>query len=150
MISRRRFIRDMSGVIAGAGLVGLPVWKWATERQRVDRYVQAMMGTEVEIVLIGLDRDAAASAAGQAFAAMAVAANRLTIFDPHSALNDFNASAGTGPVRIGADLEAVLLQAETIRSRTEGAFTPAILPLSRLWRPTETRVPEAVTIEEGL
>ncbi|MFV1999426.1 MAG: FAD:protein FMN transferase [Acidimicrobiia bacterium] len=150
MISRRRFIRDMSGVIAGAGLIGLPVWKWVAERQRVDRYVRAMMGTDVEIVLIGLDRGSAASAAELAFTTMEAVASRLTTFDPDSALNRFSATAGRGPVPIATDLETVLARAETIRSRAEGAFTPTILPLSRLWQPTRTRPPEAATIEDAL
>jgi len=150
MISRRRFLGSMFGVIAGAGLVGLPVWKSVAERQTVGRYVRSMMGTNVEIVLIGLDGDAAASAAELAFAAMGTVAGHLTVFDPNSALSTFAAAAGTGPTRIGTDLEAVLRQAETIRSRSEGAFTPTILPLSRLWRPTQARVPEAAAIEEAI
>jgi len=147
MISRRRFIRDMLGVVAGAGLIGLPVWEWMAERQRVDRYVRAMMGTDVEIILIGLDPDTAASAAEQAFNAMGTVASRLTIFDPNSALNGLNAAAGSGPVRLAPDLEAVLTQADTMRSSTRGAFTPSILPLSRLWQPTRARVPDPAAIE---
>ncbi len=150
MISRRRFIRDMSGVVAGAGLVALPVWQWTAQRQRVERFTRPMMGTDVEIVLLGLERDAAVSAAEQAFVTMKAVADQLTTFDPQSALNGLNASAGKGPVRVGRDLEAVLLQANTMRTRTEGAFTPAILPLSLLWRPPRTQVPEAVAIEEAL
>ncbi|GMR02412.1 MAG: FAD:protein FMN transferase [Acidimicrobiia bacterium] len=150
MISRRLFLRDMFGVVAGAGLVALPVWDWVAERKRVDRYVRAMMGTDVEMVLIGVDRDTAASVADRAFTAMAAVASRLTVFDPGSALNDLNATAGMGPVRLTSDLEAVLTQADTMQSRTEGAFTASILPLSKLWRPTQTRIPERVTIEKAL
>jgi len=139
----------MSGVIAGAGIVALPVWKWVAERRRVDRYVRTMMGTDVEIVLIGLDRDAAEFAADQAFTTMEEAANRLTVFEPRSALSRLNASAGRGPVRLLPDVEAVLRQADSIRLRTEGAFTPTILPLSRLWRPTQTRVPDPGVIEQA-
>ncbi|NOY55932.1 MAG: FAD:protein FMN transferase [Actinobacteria bacterium] len=146
MISRRHFLRDMLGVVAGAGLVGLPVWEWTARRDRVDRYVRAMMGTDVEIVLIGLEPDVAASIAERAFAGMEGVASRLTVFDPTSELNDFNATAGSGPVRLAPDLEAVLFQANALRSATEGAF----LPLSRLWRPDEGRVPETAAIEEAL
>jgi len=109
-----------------------------------------MMGTDVEMVLIGVDQDAAAPIAERAFASMAAVAAGLTVFDPVSALNGLNAAAGTGPVRLTSDLEAVLTQADVIQSRTEGAFTPAILPLSRLWQPTQTRVPQRATIEEAL
>ncbi len=150
MISRRRFIRDMSGIIAGAGLVGLPVLKWVSEQQPVDRYIRTMMGTNVEIVLIGLDRETATSAAGQAFATMEAVANRLTVFDPSSALNRLSSHAGAGLTRLAPDLEAVLRQADTIRLATDGAFTPAILPLSRLWRPTQTHLPDDAAIEEAL
>ncbi len=150
MISRRRFIRDMSGVVAGAGLVALPVWQWTAQRQRVERFTRPMMGTDVEIVLLGLGRDAAVSAAEHAFVTMKAVADQLTTFDPQSDLSGLNASAGKGPVRVGRDLEAVLLQANTMRTRTEGAFTPAILPLSLLWRPPRTQVPEAVAIEAAL
>ncbi len=140
----------MSGVVAGAGLVALPVWQWTAERQRVERFTRPMMGTDVEIVLLGLERDAAAAASGEAFATMAAVASRLTTFDPQSELSSLNASAGKGPVRIARDLEAVLRQADTMRTRTEGAFTPAILPLSLLWRPTHRQVPRAVVVEEAL
>ncbi|GBD83681.1 thiamine biosynthesis lipoprotein ApbE precursor [bacterium BMS3Abin02] len=150
MISRRSFLRDMLGVVAGAGLVGLPVWEWTAKHRRVDRYVRAMMGTDVEIVLIGLDRDMAASVAERAFTTMEVVASRFTIFDPASELNSLNATAGSGPVRLAPDLETLLVQANRMRARTEGAFTPSILPLSRLWRPGQGRLPAAATIEEAL
>ena len=140
----------MFGVVAGAGLVALPVWEWVADRQRVDRFTRAMMGTTVEIVLIGLDRDAAAATAGRAFDAMEMVASRLTVFDPGSALSRFNATAGTGPVRLAPELEAVLRQADTMRLGTEGAFTPTILPLSRLWRPTRTQVPDTEAIGAAL
>lgn len=150
MITRREFFRDMFGLVAGAGLLGLPVWDWMTERDRVERFARTMMGTNVEMALIGLDRDAATSVANRAFAAMTSVANRFTVFDPGSALSEINAAAGSGPVSIDADLETVLIEAETIRSRTKGAFTPAILPLTRLWRPTAARVPEPDAIERAV
>ena len=37
-----------------------------------------------------------------------------------------------------------------MRSGTEGVSTPSILPPSRLWRPTQTRIPDAAMIEEAI
>ncbi len=150
MISRRRFLRDMLGVVVGAGLVGLPVWEWMAERQPVARFTRPMMGTDVEIILVGLDRDAATAAAEQAFATMEKVANRLTIFDSGSELSVLTATAGAGPVRIARDVEAVLTQAVTMQIRTEGAFTPAIGPLSNLWSPSRSQVPQPDVIEQAI
>lgn len=150
MISRRRFLQNLLGVVAGAGLVGLPVWEWVGERRRVDRFARRMMGTDVEIVLVGLDPDVAAAAAEQAFGTMKTVADRLTVFDANSALSRFNASAGSGPIRIPRDLEEVLTQAVSFGDQTNGAFTPAIAPLSRLWAPTRTTLPARPLVEEAV
>jgi thiamine biosynthesis lipoprotein len=150
MISRRRFIRDMLGVVAGAGVVSLPVWEWISERRRVDRFLRPMMGTDVGIVLIGLEREATAAAAERAFAAMQTVANQLTVFDPESALSGLNGAAGSGPVRVAPDVEAVLVQAVAMQSRTEGAFNPSILPLTRVWSPSRARLPDKASVEQAL
>lgn len=44
----------------------------------------------------------------------------------------------------------MLRQADTIRLATGGAFTPAILPLSRFWHPTQEHIPNASAIEKAL
>lgn len=149
MISRRRFLRDMLGVVVGAGVVGLPVWDRVSERRPVSRFRRPMMGTDVEIVLVDLDQKTAAATAQRAFATMEATANGLTIFDPASALNALTASAGTGPVRVAGDVEAVLSQAVTMQIRTEGAFTPAIGPLSKLWSPSRSQIPQRNVIERA-
>ncbi len=148
MISRRHFLRNMLGVVAGAGVVGLPVWDWVAERRRVARFIRTMMGTDVEIVLVGVEPDVAAAAAGAAFGEMEKVADRFTLFDPGSRLNTINAAAGSGPVAVPADLEAVLAEATDMQRRSAGAFTPAIAPLSRLWAAGTVPAPE--TLDEAV
>jgi thiamine biosynthesis lipoprotein len=149
MTSRRRFLRDALGIVAGAGLLGLPVWSWLANREPVARFARTMMGTKVEIVLVGLTPAAAAAAAELAFAEMARVERRLTIFDSRSALSRLNAGAGSGPVPIDPDLSAVLTRAEAIRNVSGKVFTPAALPLTRLWDPSRRRIPDPAAVERA-
>lgn len=149
MISRRVFLRDMLGVIGGAGVLALPVWRWLGGRQVVSRFSRPMMGTRVEMALVGMGVDAGA-VAGAAFSVMAETADRLSVFEESSPLSRLNATAGRGPVPIDSDLEAVLTMAERVRASSQGAFTAAILPLSSLWRPSRGRRPAPELVEAGL
>jgi thiamine biosynthesis lipoprotein len=59
----------------------------------------------------------------------------LSDYDPSSELSRLSAAAPTGgPVPIGDDLCRVLARAIALRDATDGAFDPAVGPLTTLWR----------------
>jgi thiamine biosynthesis lipoprotein len=58
---------------------------------------------------------------------------RLSRFDSASDLSELNRHAGRGPMRVDADLLAVLRAAGRCRRLAGGAFNCAVEPLMRLW-----------------
>lgn len=147
MISRRRFLQ--LGLVVGAGVVGGPFWRWLSSQADTRTFVRNLMGTKVEVVILGLPADQAEEAARSAFWALGEVEKKMTVFDPASDLSRLSARAGSGPLPVDRDLREVLNGAETLRGLSRGAFTPAIGPLSRIWNPGRRRIPDPAVVEEA-
>ncbi len=92
------------------------------------------MGTEARIVLYAPTQDAAARAAGAAFAHIAALDSLLSDYRPDSELTRVSDAAGQGAVPAGDDLIRVLARALEIAAHTNGAFDPTVGALTSLWR----------------
>jgi thiamine biosynthesis lipoprotein len=105
------------------------------------------MGLPVRLVLHAPDRDAAESAARDAFARIAVLDRMMSDYRPDSEVRAIERSRD--PVRVSPELMAVLRRAVAIADATGGAFDPTVGPLVALWREARTarRLPEPAALE---
>jgi FAD:protein FMN transferase len=92
------------------------------------------MGTMFRIVLYATDEAAGRHAAERAFARIAQLDERLTDYQPTSELSRLTRDAVGHPVRVTDDLLGVLLPAQDLARRSDGAFDITVGPLTRLWR----------------
>jgi thiamine biosynthesis lipoprotein len=111
------------------------------------------MGTLFTIVLHARDGAAATNAATAAFARIAELERACSDYDEDSELMRLCRAPAGRPVRLSADLFAVLSVALQMAELSEGAFDPTVGPLSQLWRrarrqralPASERVAEAMS-----
>jgi FAD:protein FMN transferase len=92
------------------------------------------MGTTFRIVLYATDEATGRHAAERAFARIAQLDERLTDYQPTSELSRLTRDAVGHPVRVSDDLLGVLLPAQDLARRSDGAFDITVGPLTRLWR----------------
>ncbi len=95
-----------------------------------------LMGTTVSInVHVGPDGDAPAAGAAMeaALAEMARIEELMSEWKPRSELSRLNASAGTRPMSISAELYEVLARAGTISKQTHGTFDVTFHGVGHLW-----------------
>ncbi len=126
-ISRRGFMQ----IVAVAGAAGA-LWQFGLrpESRHIVRRSVPMMGTVLNLTVIGADRDSAEAAVDATLARMHGAEEILSRFDPASEVARLN--------RIGVvenasgDLIKVVNLAETISQKTNGAFDITVLPLLTL------------------
>ena len=131
MIGRRRFL----GAVGGAGLsLALPrVLRSASpDPFYIERWSWAM-GQPVVLRLFADSEARGYDAAQAAFAELRRVEGHLSRFDAGSDLSALNQRAGRAPLRVGADLVAVLQVAEALRRTSGGAFDVAIEPVMRAW-----------------
>jgi FAD:protein FMN transferase len=95
-------------------------WSWA-------------MGQPVHLQLFAPSDDQGYGAAAAALGELRRVEALLSRFDDASELSELNRRAGRGPLRLGADLMAVLVAAEGFRRSSGGAFNIAVEPLMRSW-----------------
>jgi thiamine biosynthesis lipoprotein len=98
------------------------------------RFTEPHMGTLFEIVLYAADEGKAKTAAKAAFARIAELDGIMSDYKPASELMRLCKKAGGNPVRVSADLFAVLEKAQEIARKTDGAFDVTVGPIVRLWR----------------
>jgi thiamine biosynthesis lipoprotein len=140
-VERREFV----GVLA-AGLV--PAW---LPRERVVERWSWAMGQAVHVMVFASSEDEGLEACAAALAELRRVEARLSLFDDASDLCELNRRAGRAPLRVDADLRAILEQAIAFRRATGGAFDVAVEPLMRVWgfhRPRRTE-PGAAEIAEA-
>lgn len=104
--------------------------------EKVDRVVETRrhMGVTWTITAHG-PAAATAAAVGAAHDEVARLEAILSDYDPTSELSRLSAAAPTvEPVAVGDDLWRVLSQAVAVRDASDGAFDPAVGPLTTLWR----------------
>ncbi len=104
-------------------------------------YSRPSMGTEFRIVLYAESRARADQAAAAAFARIDELDARLSDWRDDSELADLarrsaapSSIVPTGPIRASDDLWRVLLVAQEISKRSDGAFDVTVGPLVQLWR----------------
>lgn len=153
-MKRRHFVRLIGGAGATA-LVGVlrPLALTAAARGElrfVERWSWAM-GQPVHLQLYASSDDHGLAAAAAALAELRRVEAALSLFEDTSDLSELNRSAGRRPLRVGADLAAVLAAAERFRGSTAGAFDPAVEPLMRAWgfRARRIREPSAAELAEA-
>jgi thiamine biosynthesis lipoprotein len=113
------------------------------------------MGQSVHLMLYAESDDAGYQAASEALAELRRVEARLSLFDDASDLSELNRHAGRVPMRVGADLLAVLEACRCYHRVTGGAFNAAVEPLMRAWgfhlpRTTEPSVAEIAEAEAAV
>ncbi|HEU4699019.1 MAG TPA: FAD:protein FMN transferase [Gemmatimonadales bacterium] len=122
----------------------------ADDRRFVERWSWAM-GQPVHLQLFTDDEARGYAAAQAVFAELRRVEARLSLFDDASDLRELNRRAGRGPMRVDADVAAVLAAGLAARRATGGAFDLAVEPLMRAWgfhRP-RTTAPSAAEVAEA-
>lgn len=142
---------------AGAGTVAV-LLACACAGPALERreYERPAMGTSFRIVLFARDGARADAAAEAAFARIEQLEETLSDWSPSSELSRLSRSSlpvrgPAGPVPVGADLFAVLAEAQRMAERTEGAFDVTVGPYVRLWRRSfrQLELPQAERLDRA-
>jgi thiamine biosynthesis lipoprotein len=115
-------------------------------------FSQPRMGTLFRIVLYADGEPKAKQASQAAFARIAELDNIMSDYKPASELMKLCKKAGGDPVRVSADLFAVLERAQEIGRKTDGAFDVTVGPIVRLWRKARRtrKLPDAEELKRAL
>jgi thiamine biosynthesis lipoprotein len=132
-------------LIAGVGAVALALLSappLTASRAGLTRfqYEEPHMGTTFRIVLYAADQAKADAATERAFARISAIDARLTDYVETSELSRVTKEAVGHPVRVSDDLLKVLLPAQDLARRSEGAFDITVGPLTHLWRRARRQV----------
>jgi len=150
-LGRRRFLQ----IIAAAGATGA-LWRFGLMdrvlKDQVVRQSRELMGTQINLIVYGPDRDGCEKAVHATFSRMEELVGRLSRHNPESELSHLN-RYGTLPDP-GIDLQNVLLLASQISDLTGGSFDITVLPLLELYKnsrardglPTETQLRAALEL----
>jgi thiamine biosynthesis lipoprotein len=90
------------------------------------------MATRFELVLNG-DSPSLRAAGEEALAEISRIESMLTLYKPTSEVANINARAAAEPVRVSAEMFALLERAVALSRETNGAFDITIAPLVRCW-----------------
>jgi len=105
----------------------------AAARPAIIRRARPLLGTIVEITVVGAASPAATRALNAAFAAIERVQARMSYHDPASELSAINRDAARRPTRISRPLADVLRAAVALAQETDGAFDPTIAPVLAGW-----------------
>jgi len=98
------------------------------------------MGTSFAISLYAENPAAADKAMKAAFARVAALDGMLSDYRPDSELNQLSQAAPTAaPIHVSSELVDVLVVAQSLSKRTDGAFDVTVGPLTKLWRRARRR-----------
>ncbi len=132
-------------------LSALLVSSCSGDHTRLHKSTRVMMGTLVEITLVG--KDDIAKKTAQALFNEIQRIDNLASFHKPSALTKVNDHAGKGPYKTDPELLKLIGEALRIARQTRGAFDPTVGPVSLLWQfsgDREPRLPKASEIKEAL
>jgi thiamine biosynthesis lipoprotein len=136
-LGRRTFLRvgllALAGVLLVGGVAGCRALSAKVRLVRFE-FQQPHMGTLFTLTLYASDETLARAAADAAFAKVAALNEALTDYDPESELMRLVREPVGQPIRVSAELFAVLAEARRLAARSDGAFDPTIGPVVRLWR----------------
>lgn len=125
-VTRRRFLQ----IVAVTGMTGAAFWRWGAADfpgLQTVRRSKSLMGTVLNLIVIGPDRDAAEEAVTATFNHMARLEGRLSRHRPDSELSLLNRQGRLD--NAGKDLRTVLMLAQSISRESGGAFDITVLPL---------------------
>ena len=92
------------------------------------------MGTTARIVAYATSSEAATAAVRKAFERIRELDSVLSDYQAESELSRLSHQSGGPPVKVGDDLFRVLLAAQCVASKSDGAFDVTAGPIIRLWR----------------
>lgn len=136
VLSRRKFLQIVAVAGAAGALYQLGP-KFFSGEGAVVRESRTMMGTQINLVVCGPDREACFSAVDATLGRMTEVAGFLSRHSPESELSRLNRSGIIN--NPSSDLHSVLSLAKSISSDTEGGFDITVLPLLQLY--SEDRLP---------
>jgi thiamine biosynthesis lipoprotein len=120
-----------------AALAGLSAGTSTENAECLQRYAfsQVEMAAEIDIILYAPSKDLAALAAEAAYARFSELNRVLSDYDPQSEVRRLcDASAPGKPVRVSDDLWRVLVRAQEVAAKSQGAFDVTVGQVVRLWR----------------
>jgi thiamine biosynthesis lipoprotein len=119
---------------------------------RVVRRHRILMGTLVEISIVGRDEDKATAAINDAFAEMERIEKLMSRWIPESEVSRINRWAGVKAVKVSAEVLEVIQRAREISKASGGYFDISVGGLLDLWgfETSEGRVPAKVEVEQAL
>lgn len=127
--------RAATGLLAAAGLIMVAFSNPATpSTQTRFEFTEPHMGTLFRIVLYAPSAGAAARASRAAFDRVAALDDIMSDYRADSELMRMCRQAGGPPVKVSGDLFRVLVAAQDIAARSDGAFDVTVGPVVRLWR----------------
>ena len=111
-----------------------------------------MMGTLVEITVVGRDEGEAAAAINDAFAEMERIEKLMNRWIPESEVSKVNRWAGVKPVKVSAEVLEVIQRAREISRASGGYFDISVGGLLDLWgfETSGGRVPPKVEVDQAL
>lgn len=98
-----------------------------------------MLGTVLEVTLVGPDRQRLRALAHELHRRAAELEGILSNWDPESEISRLNRRAGRGPVPVSEPLYDLLARALRLNRETAGAFDVTVGPLVDLWREAARR-----------
>ncbi|MGH7133435.1 MAG: FAD:protein FMN transferase [Phycisphaerales bacterium] len=111
-------------------------------------FTRICMGVAARIVTYSPDRETAVSGAAAAFEVLGELDGRFSDYRSDSELIVLCSKAGGPAVKVSPELLEVLLAAEELSEKTEGAFDITVGPAVRLWREARRtgKLPEAAAL----
>jgi len=133
-------------------ILALAVMSAAAHGAEKFSFTEPHMGTRFQIVLYAPEEATAKAAAKAAFARIAELDGIMSDYRASSELNQLCQKAGGPPVKVSADLFAVLQKAQEVSKLSAGAFDVTISPVVRLWRIARRtqQLPEKETLAKAL
>lgn len=126
-------------------ILALSLATWQAARSEVTatpqkiRQVRFVMGTMLDITLYHHDVGIARKSLAEAFSLAERLDSILSNYKPLSEVSRLNHNAGTGKVRVSAELYELLSIAQRLTRKTHGAFDITVGPLMELWRSASKR-----------
>jgi thiamine biosynthesis lipoprotein len=110
-------------------------WGGATSRAYAERvaFERYLMGTSVEVIVWGPDRDALDMGAERAYAEIGRIEKELSVHKKDSALSEINRCAGVSPVPVGEEIFHLVQESVRFSERSGGAFDITVEGLGDLW-----------------
>ena len=116
------------------------------------RVAQVEMGMQFKLILYSADETAANRAATSAFDRIHQLNGIMSDYDPASELSRLSDTAGQGrAIKVSDDLWQVLVAAQQLAERSDGAFDVTVGPYVKLWRRArrEKEMPPTARMEEA-